>query len=536
VVGGSIKSNLEPVCAASDSALFDVRCCADEGSSDTAISSAESATNTATSPRFSTTTTKPKTTVAVTVTDAVPDSGEGALSCHAPGSCGVYQAQFVWNADNSVSYCFCDDECGTRSDCCSDYVTECIADSVTAPTPAPVCAGVEVDSSDVGAVVEIVGGDWETSFKGNRVVKGSFKMTVADPNHLHSVRFAPALGWTGDYDVYMSYRPSTTRVSNLQVAVTDQHGTHTTIVNQRQLPNQADATDIYRLLGTYSFVAGSAGSPHGVLIGSTGADAGQKIVVDSVKFVARCDVAEVAVAAGGTGDGAVQDLAALALGKGTDERAASLFALPTTQRGSDDSSTEHLFVGGVVVGVGLLVVVVFGILKMSTPALNRTNRMNGHVFDDRNVVSEAFQTSGSLPLSGHRNGGASGKQHRRDGGSPTFEWEEWGFTADGHPTSSASCALVSSDASSNAQVCSPRSAPAEPQLPSIPSVPTTCSKSERYDVFEVSAANLEVQSIDDDGVCIHAARTTTTAPNATKGMQMRRNPPHLTTQSSVVHL
>jgi hypothetical protein len=288
-----------------------------------------------------------------------------------------------------------------------------------------------VDSSDEGADVEIIGDNWQRNFKPSRVVKGSFLSTVADPDQFHSVRFSPALTWTGVFDVYMSYRPSSTRVSNLKVSVTDTRGTDNMLVDQQQLPNAADATDIYRLLGTYSFVAGSAGGTQSVVIVSTSADRGEKIVVDSVKFVPRCDAST----------SAEDDLTALALGRDNDDdadTASSVFDKLSSGRGrGSDNTAQSMFVGGVAVGIVLLVVVVAAIFKTTTPRSNED--VNKYVFDDRNdadaiIAKEALRSIERGPRYSRGEAAASSP-------SPEYDWEDC-TAGGGDQTSWAETTLV----------------------------------------------------------------------------------------------
>jgi hypothetical protein len=288
-----------------------------------------------------------------------------------------------------------------------------------------------VDSSDEGAALEIIGDNWESTFKSARVVKGSFLSTVADPDQFHSVRFSPALKWTGVFDVYMSYRPSSTRVSNLKVSVTDTRGTDNMLVDQQQLPNAADATDIYRLLGTYSFVAGSAGGTQSVVIVSTGADRGEKIVVDSVKFVPRCDASA----------SAEQDPTALALGRNDDANDEPSFVVDQLSSGhtsGPDSTAQSMLAGGVAVGIAFLVVVVAVMFRGATPRFNQGDE-NEYVFDDRNdddaIKAKEALRSVQSQLSG--NSGSPRGSDQRVCVSPDFEWEEWGVGGDSGAASAA---------------------------------------------------------------------------------------------------
>jgi hypothetical protein len=259
------------------------------------------------------------TTIAATTTTAstITKTTFNHLSCRS--SCGSTSTKFAHSLDGqSVSFCHCDYSCTIRNDCCTDFNHECSdltpTTSTTSVTVATVATGVPsiigvdednirtfdsfnmpecgpriVDSEDADAAVSVTG-DWQTQNKNNRVSKTSFMYAVADPLQDQTVEFRPRIDVTAAYEVFFGYRPSTTRVSYVEVTVVHATGSSTITLNQREEPDPYDSSrnSLYKSLGTFAFAVGAAGGTQGVFVDGKSAEPGYKLVIDAVKFVPSC--------------------------------------------------------------------------------------------------------------------------------------------------------------------------------------------------------------------------------------------------------
>lgn len=92
-----------------------------------------------------------------------------------------------------------------------------------------------------------------------------------------SVEYAPSLPATGSYSVYIRFTAGSNRANNVKVDVVNANGTDTVTVNQSDMDNN----NVWVLLGTYSFNAGSNGK---VIIKTVDHESSKVVIADAVKF------------------------------------------------------------------------------------------------------------------------------------------------------------------------------------------------------------------------------------------------------------
>ena len=154
------------------------------------------------------------------------------------------------------------------------------------------CAPMVVDVTTEPSTQFRLSGTWSTVRKDNRVVGKSFIRATAGeggPNMVDvTPQFTSSFWHTGGHDVLFAYRPSTSRVTNLNVHIKHATGTYYTRVDQQRLPDPNDPAAIYTSLGRFTFDAAAPRGSQGVFINDTGTDAGRRIVVDAVVFQPVC--------------------------------------------------------------------------------------------------------------------------------------------------------------------------------------------------------------------------------------------------------
>jgi hypothetical protein len=138
---------------------------------------------------------------------------------------------------------------------------------------APLAVPVTVDNTDSAQVTRV--GTWTVStWTGGGAFIGA--------NYLHdgnsgkgskSVTYRPELA-AGVYEVYINYTSGDNRASNVPVTINYDGGSATVTVNQRS------GGGVWKLLGTYTFAAGTAGN---VVISNAGTSG--YVIADAIKFV-----------------------------------------------------------------------------------------------------------------------------------------------------------------------------------------------------------------------------------------------------------
>jgi hypothetical protein len=137
--------------------------------------------------------------------------------------------------------------------------------------PAPPPSGEIIIDNDDGDYWEA--GDWDASTHTSGYYGSDYHHDKNTHKGTKTARFTPNISEAGDYQVHIYYASDTDRATNTPVDIHHAGGTATVTVNQRQ------NGDMWNLLGTYYFDAGTSGY---VEIRTDGTDG--YVIADAVRF------------------------------------------------------------------------------------------------------------------------------------------------------------------------------------------------------------------------------------------------------------